>query len=1337
MKEILESYLRRLTNLSGSNRSLLLLRLISDQYIDLHDTDFVLNNPSFSVIEGLIAEKKSIALCHAIDSRDKSNNEVASKLKKIQRIDKFIFEERGSKDLYVGWPIIKGKFLDGTLVRCPLIFWPVDLNLSNGKWHLEKRPDVNVTFNKSFLLAYSFFNKTPLNDDLVERVIDDFDKDSTVFRTQVYEILKEHKLEINFNQENFLDKLTSFRNYRRAELEKNEKSGKLKLFPEAVMGIFPQAGSYLVPDYTYLLEKERFKDLESFFAVRHKDDPEDDTNVRVSDRVLEENTYTPFELDAYQENALQKIKKGNSIIVQGPPGTGKSQLIANLISDFTARGKNVLLVCQKRAALDVVYSRLKEKQIHDFIGLVHDFKNDRKSIFQKIDIQIEKLEEYRQKNNGLDAIQLERNFLQASRKIESLTEEIEEYRKALYDENECKKSAKELYLTTSAHKISVSLKQSYSSFTYDKVPEFESRLNRYFTYRREFENKTHFWAHEKSFSKFEAGDFARIKEAIYDALDTFRQFQKDSAELLHKELDYTAAEFFLEKKESIRQFITNIDNEVCYRFFKLMLKNPPDEENGWLINLERTILQCFKGSGPEISLRSSELGRFQEALEHAIKARKGLFSWLSWKLFSKDRIFITRILVANDLKSNKEGFNVLLERIDNRLNLEHNLSIIENKEWLMGFPKNLRKIDIQNWFYYSRLAYKSYELYKDLRSLGSYVSFKTENRKEQVSKLRKLLELIETLPIHRQVWLNYLSPVQLQKILTGRVELEKVIQELDRDFEGLHDYHSLFDGFSAVERRVVEAIEEKTTDNKQAIALFRNSLGIAWIEHIESKYPILRSVSSLQFEQKIKELREAVDIKRATSEEILILKLREKTYEDVEYNRLNNRVTYRDLQHQVTKKKKIWPLRKVIHEFSEELFKLIPCWMASPESASAIFPMEELFDLVIFDEASQCFAERGIPSMYRGKQIVVAGDDKQLKPFDLYRVRWEDDSEEDIPELEIDSLLDLSKKYLSSVSLKGHYRSKSLELIDFSNRYFYSGKLKMLPERASVNKDIPAIRYIKVEGVWKDNQNEVEAENVVSLIEKITKEKPGKEIGVVTFNAKQQGLILDLIDKKLDDWGVLPNGLFVKNIENVQGDEKDIIIFSTAYAPDEKGHLHLKFGSLNIEGGENRLNVAVTRAREEIYVVSSLTPGQMDTKNVKNEGPKLLKSYLEYAWNVSRRQWKPSLPPSQRYSTGWYLHRKIRQHFEKLNPKVKIEQILPFADLTLFNGYEYLGLIMTDDEIYHDAENIKDIYVYTPEVFLSKNWPFMQLSSRNFWIFPDKIEDQLRLYFNRISHEDD
>ena len=158
--------------------------------------------------------------------------------------------------------------------------------------------------------------------------------------------------------------------------------------------------------------------------------------------------------------------------------------------------------------------------------------------------------------------------------------------------------------------------------------------------------------------------------------------------------------------------------------------------------------------------------------------------------------------------------------------------------------------------------------------------------------------------------------------------------------------------------------------------------------------------------------------KFAVSREILLLKLREITYKDVKYNRLNNMISYRDLRHQVSKKRRIWPIRKLLAHFTDELFTLVPCWLASPESVSAITPMRELFDLVIFDEASQCFAEKGIPAIYRARQMVVTGDSKQLAPNDLYMIRWQEEEPEEM-ELEIDSLLDLAGKIPASNSSSG------------------------------------------------------------------------------------------------------------------------------------------------------------------------------------------------------------------------------------------------------------------------------------------------------------------------------
>lgn len=1309
---------------------MLLLRLLSEQFIDIHELDYVEGEPSFRIIKDLMLQKKQIPLCSEIDSRNKSANELSSRLKRIQRKERFLFEERGARDLYIGWPFIKGKFSDGTPVRCPLIFFPVSIEKKGNDWFLSRREGVNITLNKTFLLAYSYYNQIKLDEELIETVIDDYEKDDLLFRTRLYELLKNSQIEINFNQENFMDELKSFRNYRKGEFEDKEKTGVLKMFPEAVLGIFPQAGSYLVPDYLKLLEEGDSKDLEDFFAGKITTDVNQMSFFH--EKVNEENTFTPFPLDAYQEKAIKQIKRGSSLVIQGPPGTGKSQLISNLICDFMARGKNVLLVCQKRAALDVVYERLREKELHDFVALVHDFKNDRKPIFEQIDQQIEAVEMYEKKNNSLDSIQLERNFLQASRRIDQLCEELEEFREALFDEKECGKSVKELYLSSSPDRPSFSMNLEYRSFHFDTLNEIQRRIRSYLTYYTRFDTRAHFWAKGPSFSSFGTKDLVRILEIIREIPTFFSELILQSKEFCLREPAFDSLEYFSGKIPELNQLISELKEPVLFKVFVQLHEEKPTQNLNWFIQLERNMLGCFRGSGVEASLKASELGRFQEVLEAGIKARSRPWSWIKW-MFSKEKTFLKRVLVANDLKSNKRGFDVLVERIDNRLNYEHIVSQISENKWLHNFPSNFRKIEIQDWFYWQKAGINMYYVSEDVRALHEYISLVNTDHKTYLGNLEKLKKLSQELPKQMGLWSRYLNVHQVKAIVLKKEDPTRLEKLLKKDFDALCEYHQLKVGLSSEESRVIDKIVEANAKSvEESIELFVNSLSLAWIDHIEGKFPDLRTVSSGKLDLQAEELREAIELKRGTSREILLLKAREKTYENLEYNRLKNRVTYRDLQHQVTKKRRIWPIRRVIGEFTEELFTLLPCWMCSPESASAIFPMREQFDLVIFDEASQCFAERGIPAMYRGKQIVVTGDSQQLQPNDLYRVRWEED-DDTTPELSIDSLLNLTKHYLPEVNLAGHYRSKSLELIDFSNEHFYGSRLRLLPDFEYVNKKDPAIKYIESNGILEDGVNRIEAEKVTDLIFDFLNKRKEKTIGVVTFNHKQQELIQDLLEEKAEGESLLiPESLFIKNIENVQGDERDIIIFSIGYAPDKKGRVKLQFGSLNVEGGENRLNVAVTRAREEVYVLSSLHPAKMKTDDTKNEGPKLLKKYLEYAIKVSLGKWKPHLPDYEDHRGEWYLRSKLSEKsFYELDD-VSIARELPFADLSVRKGNQYTGLILTDDERYYQALSPKQIYAFQHFHLTMKNWKHVRFHSREIWIDADSAKEKMQKFLYKV-----
>jgi hypothetical protein len=255
--------------------------------------------------------------------------------------------------------------------------------------------------------------------------------------------------------------------------------------------------------------------------------------------------------------------------------------------------------------------------------------------------------------------------------------------------------------------------------------------------------------------------------------------------------------------------------------------------------------------------------------------------------------------------------------------------------------------------------------------------------------VRDVLTAVNVVPEKMAEWQRHLTSYQISQLIQ-HPELNSIYRDtLHADFDSLCEYDRLKEQLMFYEVGIFSKLHDhlESWDATEAEQVFQNSIRLAWIGHIETKYPILRSVSSFKMEALQSELQQCVVEKEKLSKEILIVRARERVYESLEYNRLNNLVTYRDLLHQVTKKKKVWPVRKLISDFHYELFQLIPCWLASPESVSAIFPMASLFDVVIFDEASQCFSERGIPAMFRGKQVVVAGDEKQLRPRSRARSR--------------------------------------------------------------------------------------------------------------------------------------------------------------------------------------------------------------------------------------------------------------------------------------------------------------------------------------------------------------
>lgn len=338
------------------------------------------------------------------------------------------------------------------------------------------------------------------------------------------------------------------------------------------------------------------------------------------------------------------------------------------------------------------------------------------------------------------------------------------------------------------------------------------------------------------------------------------------------------------------------------------------------------------------------------------------------------------------------------------------------------------------------------------------------------------------------------------------------------------------------------------------------------------------------------------------------------------------------LRREVAKQRRHKPLRRLFGEIPTLLLRLTPCLMMSPLSLSQYLDPERIrFDVVIFDEASQIRPEDAAGALMRGAQLVVAGDEHQLPPSSFFSSLAPDSGEdwdEDTPEV-YESILDACQSAgLASRMLRWHYRSRDETLIAFSNRFIYDGRLVTFPSAHPGHSDYGVHLVYVAEGVYDRSAtrtNPIEAGRVVDLIferaERYVRRTDRRSVGVVAFSEAQMLAILQILEKRrqerpdLDPF-FLERGederFFVKNLENVQGDERDVMLFSIGYGPDAAGRVTMNFGPLNRSGGQRRLNVAITRARDQVVVVSSITGDDIDS-NVKAEGVRLLKLYLDYA----------------------------------------------------------------------------------------------------------------------------
>lgn len=464
------------------------------------------------------------------------------------------------------------------------------------------------------------------------------------------------------------------------------------------------------------------------------------------------------------------------------------------------------------------------------------------------------------------------------------------------------------------------------------------------------------------------------------------------------------------------------------------------------------------------------------------------------------------------------------------------------------------------------------------------------------------------------------------------------------------------------------------------------------------------------------------------------------------------------LRHQIGLTRPSRTIREMITAMPESFGKLAPCLLMSPLSIAQYLPTEQaLFDVVIFDEASQITTWDAIGAIARGNQTIIVGDPKQLPPTNFFGRAESEHDNEDIEdhEKDLESILDEAKASgLPTLMLNWHYRSRHESLIAFSNYHYYGNRLVTFPAAETEDRGVK-FQHLSdsVYDRGKSRTNRKEADAIVKdLVQRMKRclllpEKRRLTFGVITFNSQQQSLIQDLLDQAQRDnpeldWYFSDDRIeptVVKNLENVQGDERDVMFFSITFGPNATGNVPLTFGALNRDGGERRLNVAVTRARRELVVYSSFRGDQVAIANTKSRGVKDLKHFLDYA-----EKGPIAIQSASDGSVGGYdspFEEAVADSLQSLGwqliPQVGVSGFR--IDLGVVHPDRpgaYLAGVECDGATYHRSVAARDRDKTRQAVLEDLGWNLLRIWSPDWWYDSQGASSRIDLVLNQLLAQD-
>lgn len=950
----------------------------------------------------------------------------------------------------------------------------------------------------------------------------------------------------------------------------------------------------------------------------------------------------PLNADSSQIVAIYASGSVGDFVLEGPPGTGKSETIGNIIAHNLGLGNRVLFVSEKMAALDVVYRRLKKCGLGDFCLELHSAKANKKAVLDQLGAAWEKrgvhsVEEWHRKAEHLRQIRDRLNGLVEALHLPGpggISPRDAIGRSIRYGD---------------VHRLSLDWNRDLEGRGYAPTPDalaeledISKRLGQQFSQLHPDDLETFQGIAQIEWSYAWVAQLLEQAKVLVTAINELKNRRRVFVDHLGipdagTDIEETKAlsviahlvpicaeqnlRFALEPdgKDTLQTLEKLLNLLTEYRSIRGQLSAEyPDEQivsvptQAWLAErtgyekkisfvrffarrkLRKAIWAAFNSSAEQVSEPERDL----ETLIALASQRKlidslagGLPENTPWQSLNTDVTALSQSIEAG--RQLREAITRLANFGQDLVELRSHLAkaLCDGRDRLEpGMPIATA----------SRDMIEAYHEFADRRVdfiAAASISRSEQSQASDIAKLNRLASSVIERERRLNVWCSWIS--------------------ISRD--------ATASGLGSL----VSALETGSVSHDQTVEAFRTAYA-QWLAPILiDARPELTRFSSVQHEDLIQTFRELDEELAELTASYIRAKLsgavpaRNEARPDPGYGVLS-----RELQKKIRHK----PVRQLVTEMGDALTALTPCLMMSPLSVAQFLPAEiQAFDLVVFDEASQITVPDAIGAIARGKRCIVVGDPKQMPPTRFFERGAEDDENEEVRDLE--SILDEAlAARVPNHRLTGHYRSRHESLICFSNHAYYEGALVTYP---SADTRETAVAFRRVDGVYakgKTRTNEIEAKAVVAeVVQRLNDPYLRKlSMGIVTLNSEQQRLIEDLLDQQrrtdpsLERYFTSGGGdgvqepyepVFVKNLETVQGDQRDVILLSIGYGPTEPGAktMSMNFGPLNRQGGERRLNVAITRATTEVVVFASFDASMIDLTRTSAEAVKDLKHYIDFA----------------------------------------------------------------------------------------------------------------------------